>query len=131
MNSPAGNRPLRVLHAVLVGVGALLAAFFLVFAGVFTDGPRSLADPERIVSLALVLAAYVILGVVAVRWSAQHWWRWALSISGPAALILLLYSIGEYSGLGLHLIYLTCVLAGAFVGAWLGDKWRRTNSISG
>lgn len=114
----------KVATGILVGVGALLAAFFLVFNLLFSDGPTSLVHPERLVSYALVAGAYFILAAAASHFAGRPWLPWSLGVAAPALLICVLYSTRE-PGIALFaIIYGALSLAFAVLGGWYArSRW--------
>lgn len=109
--------------AIAVGcvILSLMAAFFLVFNGLFTDGPKEVSSPQRLVSYALVLAGYGLLGATSAR-LARPWWAWPLGLALPALAICVLYPIKENGGMELvsrAFVEATAVVIGVLAGAWL------------
>jgi hypothetical protein len=109
---PRAPRPW--VHLVAIAAGAP-PAFFLVFAGVFTDaGPPG----ERVLSLILVTIAYAVLGgLFAYVWP-RGGGKWAYALTAPAVAVLVWYTTREAGQAGLHLAYL--ITAG--LAAWLGAE---------
>lgn len=103
------------LCAVLVGCGL---AFFFVFAPLFTDGPRSLLDGERLASLALLVGVYlacaVILGFLDPGDGAL-----ALVLAAPGVLIAAWYGLRETGTLGLAALEAALCLAASYGGVRL------------
>lgn len=102
---------------MLLYPGAMLAgappAFFLVFAGVFTDAGSVW---ERALSLALVAVAYGLLGLVFASFEPDGGAYWGIWIASPAVALLVTYAVREPSTLVLDATYLAVAL-GAAMGA--------------
>ena len=98
----------------------LLAAFFLVFNGLFTDGPSGINSIERLVSYALILAGYGLLGATSAR-LARPWWGWPIGLSVPALAICVLYPAKEGGGevIARAVVEAIVVLIGVLAGGWL------------
>jgi peptidoglycan/LPS O-acetylase OafA/YrhL len=99
---------------------SLLAAFFLVFNGLFTDGPEGMGHPERLVSFGLILAGYGLLGATSAR-LARPWWAWPVVLALPALAVCALYAARE-SGTAVvarAIVEAIVVLIGVLLGAWL------------
>ncbi|MEA3143931.1 MAG: hypothetical protein QOG31_1255 [Thermoplasmata archaeon] len=111
----------RLLVGAPVLLGACLAAFFLSFAGVFTDGPRGLAL-ERLLSLGLAAAAHLLLGYLGTRFASGRWWAWGLLVAAPSLLVLAGYASREPASLGLCAAYAAMALGGGLGGAWDGSR---------
>src|SRR5690242_13393551 len=81
-------------NQVAIAAGAvilsLMGAFFLVFNGLFSDGPTNPSHPERLVSFGLILAGYGLLGATGSR-VAKPWWGWPLGLAVPALGICIAY----------------------------------------
>lgn len=114
----------RLLVGLPVLLGAVLAAFFLSFAGVFTDAPRGVG-PERLLSLALVAAAHLLLGFLGKRLAPGRWVGWGLLVAAPSLLVLGWYAGRESSSAGLCVLYGLVALGAALGGAWAGSRARR------
>ena len=110
------------LAAVLVGLGL---AFFFVLAPLFTDGPRSLADPERLASLVLTLLVYLAVGVVLGFLDPGDVLLAAL-IAAPGLLLALLYATPEPGTIGLAAAYVLLSFAGSWGGVRVAALRRKT-----
>lgn len=102
------------LAAALVGLGL---AFFFVLAPLFTDGPPSLADPERLASFALTLLVYLAVGVVLGFLDPGDVLLAAL-IAAPGLALASLYAAREPGTLGLAVAYVLL----SFAGSWGGVR---------
>ncbi|HWG92257.1 MAG TPA: hypothetical protein VNZ52_15510 [Candidatus Thermoplasmatota archaeon] len=108
-------------HALALLLGAL-AGFFLVFAGVFSDG----ASPgERYVSYALVVTAYGLLGLALGYAWPRRFLVWTLEASVPTLLFLAWYTTREPQQALLHFAYAALVVGGSLAGASAGARLRR------
>jgi hypothetical protein len=115
----------RIVTGILVGLGSLLAAFFLVFNLLFSDGPTSLVHPERLVSYALVAGAYVILAAAGSHFAGRPWLPWSLGVAAPALSICILYSLREPGIALLAVVYGILALGAALLGGWYAcSRWR-------
>lgn len=94
----------RAIFYVLAMIIGFVPAFFVVLNAVFTDHNGSVI--ERAVTFVLVVAAYGILGIVFGIFGPMTSWRWGIWISLPAAVLMLIYSIGEPGTIGLSILYL-------------------------
>lgn len=97
---------------------SLLAAFFLVFNGLFSDGPKDPSDPQRLVSFLLIVAGYGLLGATGSR-IARPWWGWPVGLAVPALAICILYPIKEPNVIPIAIPQVVAVLVGVFAGGWL------------
>lgn len=97
---------------------SLLAAFFLVFNGLFSDGPRDPGHPERLVSYGLILAGYGLLGATSAR-LARPWWGWPVGLAVPAVALCVLYPIRETGVVVFAVVEAFFVLVGVLGGGWL------------
>ncbi|HWI54169.1 MAG TPA: hypothetical protein VNT57_00615 [Desulfobacteria bacterium] len=101
-------------------IGGLLG-FFGVFVSVFSDGSTS----ERLITVAIILIIYGIIGFVCGRVSNDSsYWKWGLILSLPAELILLLYSIKETDILPFSLVYILLILVFSIISAYLGKVFK-------
>lgn len=98
--------------AILVGTGL---AFFFVFAPLFTDGPSSLADPERLASLALTLGVYLACGIL-LGFLDPGDLVLASMLAGPGLVLAAFYATSEPGVLGLAALYVILAFAGALGG---------------
>lgn len=114
----ASVRLRRIVTGILVGLGSLLAAFFLVFNLLFSDGPTSLVHPERLVSYALVAGAYFILSAAGSHFAGRPWLPWSLGVAAPALAICILYPIREPGIAALAVMYGLLVLGASLLGGW-------------
>jgi hypothetical protein len=106
---------------------SLLAAFFLVFNGLFSDGPSQVGHPERLVSYGLILAGYGLLGATSAR-LARPWWGWPLVLALPALGLCVLYPIKETGVAVFAVVEAFFVLLGVLGGGWLAkSKANSTN----
>ena len=96
---------------------SLLAAFFLVFNGLFTDGPSGAADPERLVVYGLILAGYGLLGATSAR-LARPWWAWPVGLAVPALALCVWYPIREPNVVP-AVVEALFVALGVLGGGWL------------
>jgi hypothetical protein len=100
--------------AGLVGLGL---AFFFVLAPLFTDGPESVADPERLASFAISLLVYLAAGVI-LGFLDPGDLVLAAILAAPGLVLASLYATREPGTLGLAAAY----VAVSFVGAWGGVR---------
>ncbi|HET6398035.1 MAG TPA: hypothetical protein VFH47_00595 [Candidatus Thermoplasmatota archaeon] len=117
----------RLAIGACLAVGAVLAAFFLTFAGVFTDGPADPLDTERLVSLALVAIAHGVLGWAAARFV----WRpvvAATAMAAPSVLLALVYGFAD-GAVTLALVYAVAAAAAAALGAWVAARQAGRRSV--
>lgn len=113
--------PRRLLAGIPVLLGAFLAAFFLSFAGVFTDAAPGLTG-ERLLSLGLSLAGHLILGLLGVRLVPGSWVGWGFAVAAPSLLLLAWYAIREPSATILCAVYTLVAVVGGLGGARLGAR---------
>jgi hypothetical protein len=114
----------RLAVGSLVLLGAWLAAFFLTFNGLFSDGPRSLAGPERLLSFALIAAAHAGLAALGARFGGGRWAAWASLVAAPSVAIALLYAARESTVLGLAILCAVVAAGASALGAWLARRVR-------
>lgn len=111
---------------VALGLGVFLG-FFVVFAGVFTDGPRDWLHAERLSSFGLTVAGYFLAAIAVTRWSPLPFTRaWAI-LAAPALGMMVSYVWGEPDVLGLSLVYLALATASGFAGTRIA-LWLRARS---
>jgi hypothetical protein len=103
-----------------VSVGAF-PAFFVVFNAIFSDGGSTI---ERMVTFALTIVAYGMLGIAFGLFTPAAWWVLGFWISFPAIVIVAWYSLRETGRLFLHLNYLVLAVGSAIVGARAGSWYR-------
>lgn len=113
------GRLLLVGAAVLVG--SVLSAFFLTFAGVFTDAAPGFTF-ERAISLGLVAAGHLLLGFLGTRFAPGRWTAWGLFVAAPSLIVMALYPIRETNALALCALYGIVALLAALGGAWDGAR---------
>ncbi len=100
--------------AAAVPLGAILGLFF-VFAPLFTDGPRSLVDPERLASFALTAGVFLV-GATALAWVGRGDW-WALGALGlPGLALAAWYAFKEPGVAGLAALYAGLLIAAIAAG---------------
>ena len=100
---------------VALALGVFLG-FFVVFAGVFTDGPTSWFAAERLRSFGLVIAGYFLAAIAVTRWSPLPFTRaWAILVA-PAIGMLVTFVLGESGVVGLSIVYLGLAAASGFAG---------------
>lgn len=102
----------------------ILAAFYVVFAGVFSDGPASLWHPERLASYALTLGIYGLAAAAGARLGGVWWHGWT-ALMGPAAVLLVGYWTREPGTVTLGIAYLIVIAVAVYAGLELGERWRR------
>lgn len=108
--------------AAALPVGLVLA-FFLVLAPLFTDGPASIADPERLASLALAVAIFTAVAT-ALSWVSRGD-RWALTALGlPGIGLAAWYVLREPGVAELATAYVALVLLSLVAGRMLGLRLR-------
>lgn len=100
----------------------LLAAFFVVFQGVFTDGPASLWHPERLVAYLVTLIVYGGGAALGARLGGTWWHAW-LALVAPAAAFLTWYWTREPGTVLLGLVYLLVIAVAVYGGLELGARW--------
>jgi len=109
---------LRSIPGAMFGfIAGLPLAFFLVFAGVFSD-VFSLAD--RLVSLALTGGGYAAAGAIAGYMSRRL--NLALWLAMPAVIILVWYTTREPQAFVLHLLYGVVAVSASLAGSTLGSR---------
>jgi hypothetical protein len=106
-------------------LASVVAAFFLTFNGLFSDGPRSPVAGERLVLAALLVAVHGLLAAAAVRWAGATWRTWALGVAAPSLAVCVLYPLKEPGIALLAAVEAVMVLAGAGLGAWLARPKQR------
>ena len=116
-SAPAVNANQWAIAAACV-VLSLLAAFFLVFNGLFSDGPSDPGHPERLVSYGLILVGYGLLGATSAR-LARPWWGWPVGLAVPALALCVLYPIRETGVIVFAVVEALFVLLGVLGGGWL------------
>jgi hypothetical protein len=109
---------LRGLSYLLALALGMLAGFFVVFNAVFTDGG---ALGERLMTYGIVIVVYGLLGFFFSLASPVRMKLWIGLLSGPAILILILYTLKEHQAFLLHLSYFLLAPAMTWAGAMLGS----------
>lgn len=109
----------RVPLIGLTGAAAFLAAFFLIFNYLFSDGPTGLGHPERLVTYLIVFVAYGLVAAPGARWGGGRRWMWATLSAGPGVVLALAYSVSEPGIAAFAVIYSGLAVAGASTGACL------------
>lgn len=112
----------RVLFVIGTVIGAVLAAFFLTFNGLFSDGPKQLLHFERVVSYLLVFFAHGVLAAPGSHWGGGHWRTWVILAAGPSAAIAVLYATSEPTIGAFAALYSLLAVGGAVAGAWLARR---------
>jgi hypothetical protein len=112
--------------ALLVGLGL---AFFFVLAPLFTDGPPSLADAERLASLALTLGVYLACGIL-IGFVAPRDMVTAGMLAAPGLVLAAFYATSETNVLGLAAVYVALAFVGAVAGVRIAGM-RRDKSPGG
>jgi hypothetical protein len=108
--------------AAALPVGLALA-FFLVLAPLFTDGPASIADPERLASLAVTVGIFTAVAT-AVSWASRGD-GWALLALGlPGVGLAAWYVLREPGVAELATAYVALVLLALVAGRMLGLRLR-------
>ncbi len=108
-----------VVLAVLTGV---LVGFFGAFNSVFSDGGMG----ERLITIAIVLLVYGVLGFVWGVVLPTHGWKWGLILGVPGALFIGLYLLNEWQSL--MALYVIMILIVSLVGAWSGSQLRSSKA---
>src|SRR5438132_1123726 len=111
----------RLVVGTAVLVGSVLCAFFLTFAGVFTDASPGLTF-ERAFSLGLVAGAHLLLAFLGTRFAPGRWTAWGLLAASPSLLVLAWYAMREPQTLALCATYGLVALIAALGGAWDGSR---------
>ena len=108
--------------AAAIPLGAILG-FFFVLAPLFTDGPQSLFDQERLVSLAVTALAFVVAASL-VAWVARgdRWCLFALGLPGVA--IAAWYVLREPGVAELATAYVAVVAIALVSGRLVGLRLR-------
>ena len=109
---PKARRIAGRAAAVLVGTGL---AFFFVFAPLFTDGPSSVADPERLASLALTAGVYLACGIL-LGFLDPGDLLLASLLAAPGLALAAFYATSEPGVLGLAALYVALAFASALGG---------------
>src|SRR5438552_13746548 len=122
------ERTSRLLGGVIAVIVAVFPAFFCVFNAVFSDVS---SQGERLLTFALVFAAYAVLGLIfGYVWPGVSYW-WGLWLGIPALLILIWYSTHEPGQILLHIAYIAVTIAsgclGGYAGAWLRLRMGQRN----
>ena len=108
--------------AAALPVGLVLA-FFLVLAPLFTDGPASILDAERLASLAVTVGIFTVVATV-LSWVSRGD-RWALLALGlPGAGLAAWYVLREPGVAELASAYVALALLALVAGRMLGLKLR-------
>jgi hypothetical protein len=108
------KKTLMYILAFLIG---LLPGFFLVFNYMFSDVS---SDSERSVSFLVVEAVYLFLGAVFGLLVSDKGWKYALCLSLPALMLIVLYSLRETGTILINLSYAVSVLGSALIGSLAG-----------
>ena len=109
--------------AAATPLGVVLG-FLFVFAPLFTDGPASFVDPERLASFGLTALLFLAAATL-LAWIARGDW-WPLAVLGsPGVAVAVWYAAREPGVLGLAAAYVALVAAAVFLGRWLGLRFRR------
>jgi hypothetical protein len=108
----------RVLPLVIAAVG-ILPAFFAAFLAVFAD---AISFNDKLLAVLYVAAVYAILGAIAGA-VLKSWWG-GVWLAGAGVLIVVLYTIGEYTRLDYHAIVVVTTIAAACLGAEAGARVR-------
>lgn len=120
------DRGCWIALAAAIPLGVVLG-FFFVLAPLFTDGPASLVDPERLVSFALTALLFLAAATL-LAWIARGDW-WALGALGsPGVAMAVWYSAREPGIGGLAAAYVALVVAALLLGRWLGLWVRRSRA---
>lgn len=106
----------------------LVLAFFFVLAPLFTDGPTSIADPERLGSLALT--AGVVLAVATLLAWLSRGDAWVLvALGAPGFFLAAWYVVREPGVAVLAFVYAIVVAAALLAGRVLGLALRGGPSV--
>ncbi len=113
-----GQRMQKTLWAVALALAGALAALFLVFQPLFTDGPASVADPERLASYALTFTGFGALAWLGARFG--PWERLTVAwLGAPALLVGAFYGDADFV---LRLLVMGATAAGLVVGVLLAER---------
>lgn len=115
-----------MLRKLIIGIFAfmvgLIPGFFIVFNSVFSDTSGSFS--ERLITLLLVILAYVIVGFVFGFIDKSKSWLVWVCLSAPAVIILVLYSFKETSLIGLNIVYACLTIGSSWLGVFLSGRIR-------
>ncbi len=116
--SPRTRVLTQALSAVLLGV---VWGFFVAFNAVFSDVFGTTAYVQ---AMFYVLGAYALLGIAFGLVWPERSWRWAVWLTPPAAVMLVLYTFSEAGTAGWNLTVLALCVAGAALGGLAGAGLR-------
>ncbi|MEA3136515.1 MAG: hypothetical protein QOC71_796 [Thermoplasmata archaeon] len=117
------DRGFWIALAIAIPAGVVLGFFFML-GPLFTDGPSSLVDPERLASLALTGAVYLAFATL-LSWISRGD-RIVLGVVGvPGIGLALWYTARETGVFGLTIAYVLAVVAAVALGRFLGLRLRR------
>ncbi|HUR25838.1 MAG TPA: hypothetical protein VM327_07495 [Candidatus Thermoplasmatota archaeon] len=126
--TPKGRRR-GIAIAVAIPLGLVLG-FFFVFAPLFTDGPGSLGDPERVASLALTAGVFVVAALLVAWISRGDGWS-LLALGLPGVAIAAWYVLREPGVAELAAAYVTLVAIALVSGRMLALRVRRRRPDAG
>lgn len=108
----------RILTIALTVIVGFLLGFFGVFVSVFADG----GSRERTVTIIIILFIYWILGCVLGLIFPEYSWKWGVMLGGPGFLILLIFTVKEFSPY--YVLYLAGILILSLVSTWGSSYYR-------
>lgn len=120
----ASTRGRWIALAAAIPLGIILG-LFLVLAPLFTDGPRSWADPERVGSMALTSGAFLVTST-ALAWIGRGDRRALVALLLPGLAIAVLYALSEPTISGLAALYAGLAVVAALFGRLLALRLRRS-----
>lgn len=108
----------------------IVLGFLFVLAPLFTDGPASIADPERLMSLALTTALFTA-AATALSWISRgdSWVLFALGLPGVA--VAAWYVLREPGVAELATAYVALVIVALVAGRMVGLRLRRSSKGPG
>ncbi len=108
---------MKYLIGTVVSLAAgIILGFFGVFNSVFSDGGFA----ERMMTIAVILIIYVILGASLGFFLPKYSWLWGLLLCIPGILMLILYLRSEFNPA--YPVYMILLLALSCLGSYGGGK---------
>lgn len=116
------KKVLGIISGLILGG---LLAFFGVLVSVFSDGSIN----ERLVTIAVVLVIYGIIGAVFGYIVPQISWKWGLILGLPGVIILLLYSFKETNLFLYSIVYMVLIMIFPGLGSYSAARIKRRKPI--
>ena len=107
----------NIIYIILLFLVSFLLGFYGVFASVFSDGGMS----ERLITIAIILLIYVLLGFLSAVLFKKKSMKLGALISLPGILFLLLYLFREYNLY--YIIYIILIFGFSYLGNWIDELY--------